>query len=114
MTIWRRGSGPGDSALVVFHDLGDRLDDAVDIAAVECCNTDAPGADGVNAVRVAQTINLFRAQAGVGKHPALGHHEAEITVDARGLELFNQLAAHQADAFAHPGELGIPKPEQLR
>lgn len=42
-----------------LQDLGDRFDDAVNVAAVECRDADAPGTDRVDAVLVAQAIHLL-------------------------------------------------------
>lgn len=99
--------------LVLLHHLGDGFDDAVDVAAVECRDANAPGTDCVDSVFIAQAINLLCRQPGIGKHPALFHHETEVAVDAGGLELFDQLATHETDAFAHAGKLGIPQSEEL-
>src|SRR5262249_41927000 len=83
----------------------DGITDIVDIFIVHGCHADAPGADDIEAVFFAQSLDLFGRQSGIGEHPALILDEAEILLGALLDQGRDELFAHLADALAHLGQL---------
>src|SRR4051812_38401450 len=93
----------------LLHHLGDGLGDVVDVLAVQGGHADAAALDAIDTELVAQADHLVFAQARVAEHADLLLDEAEVALDALGLELFHQRAAHLLDAHAHAGQLLFPQ-----
>jgi len=85
----------------------------IDIARIQCRHTDAAIVDCINAEFFTQAPDLIPGQARERKHAALVPDKAEIERYTAGLQLFDELVAHLADALAHAGEFIGPESPQF-
>src|SRR5262249_14851098 len=105
--------GPASRAAYVRYGtgsdhLGDRAGDVVDVLAVQRRYADAAGLDAVDAEFAAQALHLLLGQARVAEHTLLASDEAQVLLNAGGLELLDQGSAHRLDANAHASEFLFP------
>src|SRR5690606_29452757 len=101
----------------LFHgrsaDRGHRAGHVVEVAGAQRRHADPAGADGVDAVLVAQPVDLRARQARVREHPRLALDEVVLRRPVRGQAL-DQARAQGVDARAHLPELLFPLRAQRR